>query len=239
MVTLFSDLDGTFIPETRESEEDLTKIKSLYQNGDLDIVYVTGRDLEDTLNAIDEFKLPRVETIVCDVGTSIYTLENSSYNLNINYSNKLKEIASQPLDDLTISNLLKQRGIELQEDDNQKRFKKSFYYELGCEPVIDDLNNRWEAIVSSDNRRGFIDIVPRGVSKLFPIEWIVDYRGISRYIFAGDSGNDLKVFNSGFPSIVVGNSNVKNLLNHQSNVYISNYSYTSGVLDGLNNCFSI
>lgn len=238
MITLFTDLDGTFIPEDKDSRESLLKLKDLWIEKKIDIVYVTGRDLLNTIKGIRDNNLPMVKTIVCDVGTSIYNLEGGKYTGSREYSLKLEGITPEPLKSGIINSLTSLDGVTLQEESNQKRFKNSFYYELDSMPEIVVPDHRWKAIISRDSNRGFIDIVPNGVSKLYAIKWILENSKITRYIFAGDSGNDLEVFNTGFPSVVVGNSNVKRVLEHQSNVYISSLNYTTGVLDGLNHYLS-
>lgn len=77
---LATDLDGTFIPlagdETAKTA--LVQIRDQTDRGEFPLAFVTGRHLESVLDAIVDDGLPMPGWILCDVGTSIYTLDAST-----------------------------------------------------------------------------------------------------------------------------------------------------------------
>ncbi len=84
----------------------------------------------------------------------------------------------------------------------------------------------------------YLDIVPRGVNKGSTLMHLMEFLNIpfDHVITAGDSLNDLSLFQTGLKSIAVGNSEPKliteiNLLN---NVYLSQFPGLWGIIDGLN-----
>ena len=140
-----------------------------------------------------------------------------------------------------------------QEPEKQGRLKLSYYaiadelHEL--QAMIGKLLDEWFApyslIHSIDpfNGDGLIDVLPRGVSKVFVLSWWSRHVGISHeaVVYAGDSGNDLAAFTAGYRTIVVGNA-ARSLCkqvrdSHQqagwhSRLFVAQAHATRGVLAG-------
>ena len=71
---LATDLDGTLIPleENRQNQDDLQILATQLVQREVTLLFVTGRHLDSVLEAINEFRLPQPEWIICDVGTSLF-----------------------------------------------------------------------------------------------------------------------------------------------------------------------
>ncbi len=258
---LATDLDGTFIPTSENKSEHVDALKVIgdfaQTHEDREIVFVTGRHLDSVIKVMDEERLPFPSSIICDVGTSIYDWNGQTWKQNTAYKAELDSI----LGDVDVCKLQKRfrqhTEIQLQEADKQGEHKLSYYCEGN---KLADISNSIErqiaretlpysivASVDPFTNQGLIDLLPKGVNKLFAIRWFKENAGLKasqKLIFAGDSGNDLAVFLSGIPSIVVHNTPIEVKLQVKdyfevekkeisSVVFFSDGSSTSGVLQGL------
>ena len=78
MKILATDLDRTLLPNGhwKADSEAITLFNELTQKHDVLVVYVTGRNLALTENAIKEFGVRYPDILCGDVGTSIRKYEN-------------------------------------------------------------------------------------------------------------------------------------------------------------------
>lgn len=254
---LATDLDGTFIPlrGDREAEQALEQMQYQLADGDLPLLFVTGRHLEFVLEAIVEDGLPPPDWILCDVGTSLYeripltkqtrrtepaprqsTPESTaSEHVTAERDRTIGALAAgyRPsdafaarMDDIVgeidmervrreIGNL---PGLRLQEAFKQKRHKLSYYVQadalgdlhLAVEIYLAKNSLPYDVISSRDpfNGGGLVDVLPRGVSKAFALNWWCHEQGYrnDEIVFCGDSGNDYAALVAGYRSVVVANA---------------------------------
>ncbi|MEX2316386.1 MAG: HAD-IIB family hydrolase [Pirellulales bacterium] len=80
-----------------------------------------------------------------------------------------------------------------------------------------------------------LDVLPAGANKGTAVAHLAQHWRIdpSRVIVAGDSGNDLDMFQQGFLGIVVGNAHAELKSLRDANVYHARRGYAAGVLEGL------
>ena len=254
---LATDLDGTFIPlaEHPQNRQDLRRLAELIREYSIPLVFVTGRHLASVQGVRSEHNLPRPDWIICDVGTTIYQLNEHDQPQEVAaYREHLEErIAAFPLAQLRES-LADLSGLRLQEQEKQGRFKLSYYTEAR---VLDDLVSEIErrlaehaapySLISSIdpfNGDGLIDLLPKDVSKAYALHWWSDYAQLphSSVVFAGDTGNDIAALTAGFCAIVVANADRKvardvydGLLTQQevkNRLFLAQAPATSGVLEG-------
>ena len=258
---LATDLDGTLIPTAENKSEHGDALKLIGDfaqiHEDRGIVFVTGRHLDSVIKVMKEERLPFPNSIICDVGSSIYDCNGRTWTKNTAYEAELDTI----LGNVDVGKLKQQfrhyKEIELQEADKQGEHKLSYYCE---EKKLAEISSRIERQIAQETlpysivasvdpftNQGLIDFLPKGVNKLFAIRWFEENTGTKvphKLIFAGDSGNDLAVFLSGIPSIVVHNTPIEVKLQVRdffesvkkeisSVVFFSEKSSTSGVLQGL------
>jgi HAD superfamily hydrolase (TIGR01484 family) len=242
-----SDLDGTLIPDPGGKNqalalEEIRKRKN--HNPECMLVFASGRNIDLISKAIDEYRLPIPDICIADVGTRIYTRTQGRFTLLNKYGETLKSIiGSTGYDEVTRA--VDSLPLRLQGEENQSTFKISYTVSLknleDTEKALDTLLKPlpWVHISSLDHSRkfGLIDIIPAGVSKSFAIEWLRTYlhKSSSDILYAGDSGNDLAVFLSDIPCIIVGNTpdGLKTEARQSKNNYIAEKKATEGVLEGL------
>ena len=218
---LASDLDGTLIPLANELQngEDLRILSQLLRAHDVTLIFVTGRSLTSIQNAIEEHCLPEPDWILSDVGTSIHRLEESGRFVAVDeYTEFLKEIIAPSQLESLRERFSGIDGLTLQEELKQGPFKLSFYAEHSrVESLVETMREDVQrssipcSVVHSTDTitgRGYIDLLPRDVSKSSALQWWADHTGqnLAELLFAGDSANDLPVFLAGHPTIIVGNA---------------------------------
>jgi maltooligosyltrehalose trehalohydrolase len=252
---LATDLDGTLIPldGNEQNRTDLEQLKQLLDDRDAVLTFVTGRHLEIVEHAIRQHALPQPDWIICDVGTSIYRKSPEGWAQETAYREHLDGLITLlPIDQLR-RELADVPGLTLQEEAKQGAFKLSYYVQENeledavarIESVLDQRNAPWSIISSVDpfTRDGLIDLLPRGVSKAYAVEWWRQHCNIERddLVFAGDSGNDFAALVAGYRVIVVRNAD-RDLARRveefhasqqwQGLLYLADAPATSGVLQG-------
>ncbi len=231
MNLLVSDLDGTLLGDDRALDDFVMWSEQAKRHWR--IVYNSGRFLDSIHKSIEEFHLPEPDAVICGVGTEIhdYTIGKRIVGWPIashNWSPQLiRSVCAE------FSELQEQPGHLLSE------FKVSYY---GCDldgPFLSQLLRQLDKlgqevnIVYSSNRD--LDILPAATNKGTAATFLVQHWGMERrlVIVAGDSGNDLEMFQSGFRGIVVGNAQPELLRLRDPNVYHAKAHHAAGVLEGL------
>ena len=256
--TLATDLDGTLIPldGNQQNREDLTRIKRLTEQCQMQLVFVTGRHLSSVKDAIETYDLPVPDWIICDVGTTILQRTNDGLDFQLldAYQRRLAELISNHSLAKIDRALWEISEIRKQEAEKQGLFKLSFYAGQSdvqaavekIQNVLTKLEAPYSIIASIDpfNGDGLIDLLPQGVSKAYALHWWAGFleMPLDSIVFAGDSGNDLAALVSGCPAILVGNANQELVLQvqraHQeqewsNRLFVAAEQATSGVLTGL------
>ena len=252
---LATDLDGTLIPlpQNVENIKALSAIFDRHENGQLKLIYATGRHFESVLEAIDHYSLPEPEWIVCDVGTAIYQHNGSEYRRFSLYEDHLSEHTG-PVNRTDVEKLLQGiEGLELQAPDYQQRFKVSYHcHSETLSKIIETVEARlaemslpYDAMGSLDPfmNRGLIDVLPKNVSKAYALLWLSTHADFSPHevVYAGDSGNDYAALTSGFRAIIVANASdglIEKVTRHLDSsgsidrLYVAQSQATTGVFEG-------
>ncbi len=202
---------------------------------------------------VRQHDLPMPDVFVCDVGTSIYFRENGRWRPDASYAKKLRRSWNDQGD--TIERLLRNvRGLRMQETEKQGEFKKSYYADpaLSEEEIRQHIGAmfhikaiRANLIYSYDTVKnvGLLDVLPPVAAKDAALHHIVAAFHLERdmVFYAGDSGNDLLAFLSGYRAILVANTDEptrqrvldtarrKKFLDR---IYCAEAPYTAGVLEG-------
>ncbi|MFT7561297.1 MAG: HAD superfamily hydrolase (TIGR01484 family) [Flavobacteriales bacterium] len=218
---LCTDLDQTLIPNGNAVESKCARslFRELVENIDITLIYVSGRNISQIYQAIDNYSLPIPAYIIADVGTSIYqSTTTGSTQLN-SWTDKIKmdwyEKSPHDISQL-IGNL---ECLKLQNLDQQGHFKLS-YQVIPTDRMNSDLiqikqqlkrhNIQYNCVISTDETidQGFVDILPKSANKNLAIEYLINELkvGHDRVFCCGDSGNDLDMLSRGYPSALVKNS---------------------------------
>lgn len=260
---LCTDMDRTVIPNGAQQEHPDARenFHTLCKLPGVELVYVTGRDLNLVEEAIGQYSLPRPGWLITDVGTKIYQSTATGYKeltlwqelISRDWHGKTHRELQQVLSQI--------KEIKLQESDKQNDFKLSYYFTLESDlsRVIKEVRKRLDTIGAAVNiitsideteQVGLLDILPVSADKLHGLLFLQEHLGYldEEVIFAGDSGNDLPVLVSSIRSILVANAapelqsqiaktardnnNYDAFYQADSNFYLGG-NYSAGVIQGV------
>ena len=124
---LATDLDGTLIPlsDCAENRVDLETLKDGLSRDGKEIVFSTGRHFESVLEAISEFRLPRPNWLICDVGASVYCAGEGGHTLYEPYLNHLTEKVGGVTREQVVEAVSELTELESQGPESQGSFKVS------------------------------------------------------------------------------------------------------------------
>jgi HAD superfamily hydrolase (TIGR01484 family) len=263
-----SDLDRTLLPNGSQPESAGVRevFARLVSRPEIDLAYVSGRDLQLVLGAMKTFGLPEPRFIIGDVGTSIYESAPTGWSASIPWQKAILEDWCGRRPERLMERLDSIAGLTLQEHAKQGAAKISFYTEAAADrsqlevyirKSLEPMGLRYRLVWSMDEveQRGLLDILPASAGKLHAIEFLIDSRQSAgnRVVFAGDSGNDLEVLVSGLPSVLVANADeeLRSLAvtmaaqqEHGDTLYLArggflgtNGNYSAGILEGVAHFF--
>ncbi len=203
MLLLATDLDGTFLAGKSVYKQQLYRI--MRDRDDVQLVFVTGRGLETVIPLLNDPVIPNPHYIICDVGATVVN------GLTLEPIQPLQSAIEEKWPGhLFIYNKLKQvKGLKRQEVPQMRRC--SFFYDqhTALEEVkwiSEQLN--CDMLLSAGK---FVDILPRGINKGVTLTGLVNMLGIAPedILVAGDTLNDLSLYQTGFKGVVVGQAEKK------------------------------
>ena len=257
-------MDRTIIPNGYQEECAHARpvFRQIAEHANIHLTYVTGRDKQLIIDAIEEFYLPLPDYAIGDVGTTFYRIINGNWQLSDEWSGEI----SQDWKGLNWKSLARyfedMQDVRLQEYEKQSPHKLSFYTDQDVDQwhlkekirlVLMSKGLRANIIWSVDeiNSTGLLDIIPARANKLHAIQFLMKREQFSEEntVFAGDSGNDLDVLTSGLKAILVKNAtdivrkaavetlSAKHMTHRlyfpEGNCWGMNGNYAAGVLEGL------
>ncbi len=260
MRILATDLDRTLLPNgSWQADHDaINMFNELTEKQDVLVVYVTGRNLALTENAIKEFGVRYPDILCGDVGTSIRKYQNGEWHFDEGWVAHVKQ--SSPRWDATAIReaVAEVSGILEQESEHQNQFKQSYYVEHDrnvevLKKVEERIKGKFDEVIiysfDSQDGKGLLDFLPASATKQTALEYVAEAYGATKrdVVFCGDSGNDIFPLTAGFCGVLVKNAddqlvkNVKQAMheNPALKVYFAKGDfkglqgyYTSGVIEG-------
>ena len=195
---LATDLDGTFLAGDPEAKVKL--YQTLSRREDVLLSFVTGRGLESVLPLLADPTIPTPDFIICDVGATIVT----GHDL-LAFEPIQQEISAKWPGELTVLEKIGDRPGLVRQNVPQDR-RVSYF----CDPeaVTDDLATL-VAQIGCDllySASHYLDVLPGGINKGHTVTKLVEHLGIpkDRVLVAGDTLNDLSMYDIGFPGVCVG-----------------------------------
>jgi sucrose-6-phosphatase len=260
MKILATDLDRTLLPNGSWPVDDnaITLFNEWTDRQDLLVVYVTGRNLQLTEQAIHQYGV-RFPDILCgDVGTTIRHYQNNAWSMDQGWIEHIHAMSPRWDNSAIREALVQVDGIREQESEHQNEFKQSYYVEhqdratilAQVEGLIAD---RFDEVLvysfDSSNGNGLLDVLPASATKQTSLEYVADvYQAAHNdVVFCGDSGNDVFPLTAGFLGVMVRNADEQLLhkvseakqQNNALQIYHAqggfrglNGYYVSGVLEG-------
>lgn len=197
---LATDLDGTFLAGSAADHLQLYRLINTHP--DIQLVYVTGRGLEAVLPLLSDPTLPQPDYVICDVGATVVSGSTLQPVQPLQH-----RIAEKWPGEAVVMDALRDRTELIRQDVPQER-RCSFY---GPHTLMtDDLQQRVEELgcelLHSANR--YLDVLPQGVNKGSTLRRLIDHLGIDEddVLVAGDTLNDLSMYETGFKGVCVGGS---------------------------------
>ncbi len=223
-------MDGTFLESTDRQKDKLYEF--IRDNPNIILVFVTGRNTEIILPILDDMFIPNPHFIIGDVGATVVngqTLEHVQPLQNHISSRWHKTVA----DIMDITDI---KTLERQEQPQERRM--SFY--VSSDQMPDDListlkTRNCDVLYSNDI---YLDILPKGINKGATLKALIDHLGIDhdRVMVAGDTMNDLSMYQAGYKGVVLNNSEapLKEAAKDIERAYFSQGNGTDGILEALN-----
>lgn len=228
---LATDLDGTFLGGKSLHKQQLYRL--IRKDTSITLVFVTGRGLETVIPLLNDPIMPNPDYIICDVGATIvngHTLEAVEplqNDIEKNWPGVLK--IQECLKDLP--------ELHYQEVPQQRRC--SFYVER--EAILEEVKRRvaqidCEVVYSAGK---FLDILPKDTNKGTSLLKLVGYleADTDDVLVAGDTLNDLAMYQCGFKGVVVGNAEPKlqEATRLLPDVYQAKRAGAGGILESIRN----
>lgn len=203
-LVLATDLDGTFLGGSAADRRQL--YEALSARRDAVLIFVTGRDLDFIGELLRTPGMPRPDWIIGDVGTTVVDGRDFRPLAVID-----GDIARRwnGAGDRVRRLLAGEPGLRLQP--TRFRHRVSYYYEpalLRPETVAKVEAAGFDCLLSADT---FLDVLPRGIAKGPTLLRLVETLGLpaDRVLVAGDTLNDLSLFQTRLKGVAVGNSEPK------------------------------
>jgi len=260
MKILATDLDRTLLPNGSWPADPgaIELFNKLTEKNDVLVVYVTGRNLALSEEAINEFGIRYPHVLIGDVGTSIRKYGPSGWASDSGWDTHVKHTCPRWDAETVRAAVRGIDGLVEQERVHCGPFKQSYYVdhdnrESILEIVDDRVKGKYDEVIiysyDSQSGDGLLDLLPQSATKQTALEYIAEEAGVSKreVVFCGDSGNDIYPLTAGFSGVLVRNaddqlvSDVKKVSaeNPEIRVYyakggfrnLSGY-YTSGVIEG-------
>ena len=260
MRILATDLDRTLLPNGKwqPDAEAIELFNRLTEEQEVLVVYVTGRNLQLTEQAISEFGVRHPDVLCGDVGTTIRQYRNGNWTFDEGWTD-LVHTSCPKWDAAGIREAFADiRGIREQESEHLNPFKQSYYVDHEQrEEILAEVDARVkgkfdEVIIYSfdpQDGKGLLDFLPHRATKQTALEYVAQEFGAAMedVVFCGDSGNDIFPLTAGFRGVLVRNAdeqlvdNVRRAMteNPKLDVYFAsgdfrglNGYYTSGVIEG-------
>ncbi|MDJ0807803.1 MAG: HAD-IIB family hydrolase [Gammaproteobacteria bacterium] len=260
MKILATDLDRTLLPNGHWPADAgaIDLFNELTQKHEVMVVYVTGRNLRLTENAIKEFGIRYPDVLIGDVGTSIRKYEQGGWKPNGGWDAHIRQTCPR-WDAVAVCNAVAGiDGLIEQEREHCGPFKQSYYVDHDKSSTIlkavdEQVKNQFDEVIiysyDSQSGSGLLDILPKSATKQTALEYIAEELGANKsdVVFCGDSGNDIFPLTAGFAGVLVRNADdqliagVKKAVDENATlkVYFAkgdfkglNGFYTSGVIEG-------
>ncbi|MFW5824579.1 MAG: glucosylglycerol-phosphate synthase [Marinobacter sp.] len=227
---LATDLDGTFLAGDPENRLKLYQLISTHP--DMTLVYVTGRGLESVLPLLSDPTLPQPDYIICDVGCTVVDGRSQQPVTTIQAQVEQRWPGEHVVEDAMAAFA----GLQRQEVPQERRC--SFL----CQPeaVTDAMVALVEDELGCDllySAGQYLDVLPSGINKGRTLRHLVEHLEADpeNVLVAGDTLNDLSMFEQGFIGVCVGESEpgLLDATESRARVYHATLSGCGGILEAI------
>ncbi|MEE4660208.1 MAG: glucosylglycerol-phosphate synthase [Halieaceae bacterium] len=197
---LATDLDGTFLGGSAEARFNLYQL--IQSRDDIQLVFVTGRGMENVLPLLADPSIPIPDYVIADVGASVYKGANQVPVLEIQES--IDEL--WPGERVVADALEHISALQRQEVPQERRcsfFCEAHHIDDEVRRIVDELG--CDMLFSAGK---YFDVLPKGVNKGSTLKRLLEHLNVSHdeVLVAGDTLNDLSMLRLDIPGVCVGES---------------------------------
>jgi len=226
---LCTDLDGTFVEGDPKSRRQL--YAALERDPAAHLVFVTGRGLESVIPLLSDPTLPSPEFIIADVGGTVVAAPSLRPVQPLQSEIDRRWPGSQAV----LERLTGIDGLARQDVPQERRC--SFY--VSDESLVDIVRERVTPLGCDvlHSAGCYLDVLPGGVDKgstLAALLAMLEVEG-DQVLVAGDTLNDLALFDTDLPGVVVGNAEpaLREATADRPNVLQAQGGGAAGILEAL------
>ncbi len=233
-LVLATDLDGTLLAGTSEARRRVRDLFAAAAEAPADarptLVFVTGRGLETVMPLLSDPTIPSPDYIIADVGATVVDrelrpVEPIQQELTSHWPGSqavLRTLSGFP--QLVRQSVPQERRCSfLASEDAVTPALQAAVEALGCE------------LLFSAGR--YLDVLPRGVGKGAALRRLAAVAGFdpASVVVAGDTLNDLSMFEAGFRGVVVGGAEpaLVERVRRNARVHVASLEGCGGILEGL------
>ena len=197
---LATDLDGTFLAGNPEHRHHLYQLINAHP--EIRLAFVTGRGLEVVLPLLADPTLPVPDFIIADVGATVVDGKTLQPIQPLQAEIERNWPGEHPVAEA----MSRFESLERQEVPQQRRC--SYFCDAGAvtDEIVEVARELGCDVLHSAEM--YLDLLPRGVNKGSTLRALVAHLGIAGEdtLVAGDTLNDLSMFEQGFKGVCVGES---------------------------------
>ncbi|MFT6552315.1 MAG: HAD superfamily hydrolase (TIGR01484 family), partial [Zhongshania marina] len=197
---LATDLDGTFL--AGDTEQRLKLYQLIAAHPEIKLAFVTGRGLESVLPLLADPTIPEPDYIICDVGCTVVD-GHTQQAIQPLQGDIDKRWPGEHVVEQAVAHI---PNLQRQDVPQERRF--SFFCDADAisSELADAVRELDCDLLYSANL--YLDILPKGVNKGSTLRGLVELLGISDedVLVAGDTLNDLSMYEHGFIGVCVGDS---------------------------------
>lgn len=230
---LATDLDGTFLGGSLQDRRALYAAIAA-RRGRMGLIFVTGRDSGFIEGLCGEGAVPWPDYVIGDVGATIAQIVENRVTplaaLEAPIARAWGDRGAQVRAALDGA-----AGLTLQPTPFRHRVSYDYdpaAYDGAAQRAVEAMGLDW--LISADR---YFDVLPRGVSKGPSLKRLVAHLGLSpaRVLAAGDTLNDLSMFDAGVPAVAVGGSEPALLaqVSDRAHVHVARGVGAAGIAEAL------
>lgn len=224
------DLDGTFLGGSNDDRRALYDLIE-HNRHDIALVFVTGRDIAFATEISRYGETPAPDMVIGDVGTSVVVGPDwAPHTATESWID-----ARWPGPERAAQILAGRPNIELQRVFGGRRLSYFYSDRAAADQAAADVEAEgYAALLSADI---FFDVLPRGVNKGQTLLKLIAHEGFSaeRVLCAGDTMNDLSLFETGLRGVAVGNAEprLRHAVDPLENVYCAQRHGAGGIVEAI------
>ncbi|WP_414549608.1 HAD-IIB family hydrolase [Anabaena sp. CCY 0017] len=230
---LVCEIDNTLLGDQEALHKLIERLRN--EGHSTGVGIATGRNLNSSLEMLEEWHFPRPDLLIVSAGSEIYygpqVVPDSNWQRHISYRWNA---------DAVLQAMAELPGVELQPPESQGKFKHSYFIDenksLSFKEIMRHLRRRRLHVKGIYSHNMYLDLLPIRASKGDAIRYCALKWGlpIKRFLVAGASGNDESMLSGNTLGVVVGNYSAElEKLRDYPQIYFAEGNYAWGILEAL------